>query len=317
MRRLLFICILLALAAVTTSAEVVEGIVVRVNERILTIGDMRRRAVEKAAELGKPIPPEEYPELVQEAADELCLLERAQELKIEIASEEVDQAVTQLRQSNRIESEAAFDAMLRDLGLSLPGLRSRLRDTITINRVLQKEVGELPITEQELKNRWERERDALLMPEKVHIVHAVFPAGDEQQRQRELARARRLAGAAASGGNFAALVAAEVEQGNASGGDLGELAVVDLRAEVREAVQALQPGEISEPFVTSAGVHVLQLVSRTPPTVRPFTPELREELYQKELAERYQARLREVVDRLKRRYVVETRPELFTPSQES
>jgi parvulin-like peptidyl-prolyl isomerase len=317
MKSLLFVAILAALATVPTAAEVVEGIVVRVNERILTIADMRRRALEKAAELGKPIPAEEFPELVQEAADELCLLERALELKIEIAPEEVDQAVTQLRQSNRIASEAAFDAMLREMGLSLSGLRSRLRDTITINRVLQKEVGELPITEQELKNRWEREREAFLLPEKVHIIHAVFAAEDEQQRQRELARARRLAAAAASGSDFAALVAAEVAQGNASGGDLGELAVVDLRSEVRQAVEALQPGEISEPFVTSAGVHVLQLISRTPPTVKPFTPELREELYQKELAERYQARLRQVVDRLKRRYVVETRPELFTPPQGS
>ncbi len=312
MRRYFPACIVAALLGVATSAEVIEGIVVRVNERILTIGDMHRRVLEKAAELGKPIPAAEYPALVQEAADELCLLERAQELKIEIASEEVDRAVTQLRENNRIETEAAFDAMLRDMGLSLASLRSRLRDTIAINRTLQKEVGELPITEQELKSRWEREREAFLMPEKVHIIHAVFAAEDELKRERELARARRLAAAAASGGDFAALVAAEVEQGNASGGDLGELAISDLRSEVRQVVEALQPGEISEPFVTSAGVHVLQLVSRTPPTVKPFTPEVREELYQKELAQRYQARLREVVDSLKQRYVVETRPELFT-----
>lgn len=317
MRRTLSLCVVTALLGVPIFAEVVEGIVVRVNERILTIGDMHRRVLEKAAELGTPIPPAEYPALVQEAADELCLLERAQELKIEITPEEVDQAVTQLRQSNRIDSEAAFDAMLRDMGLSLSSLRARLRDTITINRALQKEVGELPITEQELKSRYERERDTFLLPEKVRLVHAVFAAADDQQRQRALSRARRLAAAAASGGDFAALVAAEVEQGNTSGGDLGELAVADLRSEVRQAVQALQPGEISEPFVTSAGVHVLQLVSRTPPTVRPFTPELRDELHQKELAERYQARLRQVVETLKRRYVVETRPELFISRQES
>lgn len=317
MRRILATCLLAALAGGPSAAEVIEGIVVRVNERILTISDMRRRVLEKAAELGAPIPSSEYPAVVQEAADELCLLERAQELKIEIAPEEVDQAVTQLRQSNRIESEAAFDAMLREMGLSLTGLRARLRDTIAINRALQKEVGELPITEQELKARWERERDAYMLPEKVHIVHAVFAAEGEQQRERELARARRLGAAARSEGVFAALVAEEVAQGTASGGDLGELALTDLRVEVREAVQALQPGEISEPFLTPAGAHILQLVSRTPPTVKPFTPEVQEELYQKELAERYQGRLRLVVDSLKKRYVVETRPELFAPRQES
>lgn len=306
---------LLALAlAASAAAEVVEGIVVRVNERILTVRDMRRRALEKAAELGTPVPVSEYAALVQEAADELCLLERALELKIEISEEEVDKAIAQLRQSNRIDSDAAFDAMLREMGLSLASLRSRLRDTIAMNRTLQKEIGEFPITEQEIKARWEREREAYMLPERVHIVHALFAAEDEAQRERALAQARRLAAAARSSGNFAALVAEEVAQGTASGGDLGELPVADLRAEVRQAVQGLAPGEISEPFLTSSGAHVLQLVARIPPGLKPFTPEIREELYQKELNERYQARLRMVVDNLKKRYVVATRPELFAPT---
>ncbi len=317
MRRILAVVAFASQLVLPASAEIIEGIVVRVNERILTIRDMHRRVLEKSAEMGTPIPPSEYAALVQEAADELCLLERAQELKIDISSDEVDQAVTQLRQSNRIESEAAFDAMLREMGLSLTGLRARLRDTIAINRALQKEVGEIPITEQELKARWERERDAYMLPEKIHIVHLVLAAEDDQQRERELARARRLGAAARSGGNFAALVAEEVARGNASGGDLGELALDDLRAEVRQAVGALAPGEISEPFVSSAGVHILQLLSRTPASVRPFTGELQEELHEKELSERYHARLRLVVDNLKKRYVVETRPELFAPRQPS
>lgn len=298
------------------AAEVVEGIVVRVNERILTIRDMHRRVLEKSAEMGALIPPSEYAALVQEAADELCLLERAQELKIDIGTEEVDQAINQLRQSNRIESEAAFDAMLREMGLSLSGLRARLRDTIAINRALQKEVGEIPITEQELKARWERERDAYMLPEKVHLIHIVFAAEGEQSQERAFARARRLGAAARSGGDFAALVAEEVGHGNASGGDLGELALDDLRAEVRQVVQALAPGDISEPFVTPAGVHILQLLSRTPASVRPFTSALQEEIHQKEINERYQARLRLVVDNLKKRYVVETRPELFVAPQQ-
>lgn len=309
-----------ALAVVLGSpalAEVVEGIVVRVNERILTVRDMQRRALERAAELGTPISPSDYPALVQEAADELCLLERAQELKIEISSEEVDQAITQLRQNNRIDSEAAFDAMLREMGLSLATLRARLRDTITINRTLQKEVGEIPITDQELRARWERERDAYMLPEKVHIVHVVFAAESDQGRERALSRARRLLAAARSGAAFAALVADEVAGGTASGGDLGELPLADLRAEVRQALQALKPGEISEPFLTPTGVHVVQLIAHIPATVKPFTPELREELGQRELAERYQGRLRMVVDNLKKRYVVQTRPELFTPPRGS
>ena len=56
--------------------ELVEGIVVRVNDHILTVADMRNRVREKEAEPGAAVPTEMYAMLVGEAADEQVLLER-------------------------------------------------------------------------------------------------------------------------------------------------------------------------------------------------------------------------------------------------
>jgi len=113
-------CVLLFLtlagpAFAAEPARLVEGIVVRVNDRILTTADMRQRAAERMAESGKPVPPEQYGDLVRDAADELCMLERAAELKIEVGDDEVAAAVNGLREQNQVQDEATFEKYAAEL----------------------------------------------------------------------------------------------------------------------------------------------------------------------------------------------------------
>jgi parvulin-like peptidyl-prolyl isomerase len=293
--------------------QIVDAIVVRVNDRIISVTGMRQRAAEHAAERGQPVPVEAYPMLVQEAADELCLLERGAELKLEISDEEIDAAIQQLKEQNRVPDDETFARMLRELGLSLPRLRQRLHDNIMVNRVLSHEVGELPITEEEVRQRYERDKENYAVPERFALEHIVYPvAPDRSDLQLKLARARRLVAAARAGGSFLDLVTQETALGDATGGDLGVLVLTDLRPEVRDVVAAMKPGDISEPFVSAIGVHVGRLRESFPASYKPFS-EVAEELRNRELDERYRERLRGVVDGLKTRYVVVVHPELFTP----
>lgn len=303
-----------AVAAAENTRSFVEGIVVRVNDRILTTADMRMRVVEKTAETGRAPAPGDYPALVNEAVDELCLLERATELKIEVSDDDVSGAIAQLRESNRIADEQTFQAMLQQMGMTIDQLRRRLRETIAINRVLGREVTQTPITEEELRQRYAREQETFRVPEKVHLEHVVFAIEEGGDQAAVMNEARRLAAAARSGGNFLALVDEQVKAGRASGGDLGVLEESDLRSEVRNAVGELKGGEISEPFVTSAGVHVVRVAERIPPTVKPFE-EVADELRMRETSDRNRGRLTDVVAGLKQRYVVEVHPELFTASK--
>ncbi len=306
---------LAATAALAAPTQLVEGIVVRVNDRILTTADMRQRAAERAAETGIQVPPTAYPELVQEAADELCILERAAELKLEVSNEEVNAAIKQLRERNNVPDDATFEKMLSGMGLTLDDLKGRVRNNILIQRLLQREVGELPITEEELRQRYEKEKSSFMIGERVHLEHIVFPVlADRSNLDAQLAAARRLAAAARASGDFLTLVKQEVAAGNGSGGDLGTLLLTDLRAEVRDAVATMKPGEISEPFTSSAGVHVVRLVERIAPTVRPFA-EVEKDLRERETERRYREHLDSVVAELKKRYIVETHPELLATSK--
>jgi len=304
--------LLLAASAFAAERNLIEGIVVRVNDRILTTRDMNKRMIERAAEMGQAVPAEEIPAFVDEIADELCLLERAAELKIEVASEELDQALKGLREENRLEDDAAFEAMLRTTGLSAEQLRNRVRDTILVRRVLGHEMGSLPITEEELRQLYERHKDSFMVGERVQLEHLVVAvSGQGSDRGAKRAQLERLAAAARADGNFTALVAAEVAAGRGSGGDLGEVMVSDLRPEVRSAVEKLSEGEISAPFESSLGIHIARLVKRLPAAPKPFESVV-DQLRDREMARRYRERLSGVVSGLKERYVVETHAELMT-----
>lgn len=313
---LLAVLAALLIVPATFAAEptLVEGIVVRVNDRILTTSDMRARIREQAAETGKPVPPSEYPQAIQDAADELCLLERAKELKIEVSDEEVDAAVKRLEEANRVTDEKTFEQMLKNTGITMAQLRQRLQQTLLIQHVLAQEVGDLPITEEELRQRYEKDKDQFMVPERVHLQHVIFQFGpDAEDKGEKMHEARLLVAAARSGGDFLKLVHEQVAAGQAAGGDLGTLNVGDLRKEIREVVEKLKPGEISEPFPTSAGVHVVKLVEHFASHAKPFK-DVEEALRNSELAERYHNRLTGVVAKLKKRYVVVIHPEYFIGS---
>jgi parvulin-like peptidyl-prolyl isomerase len=315
MKPVVMFVMLTAAPLLAADRQLVEGIVVRVNDRILTTADMRQRAADQAAETGRPFPPEGYPDLVQQVADEMCILERAAELKLEVSNEEVDARLMQLRQDNHIPDDASFEAMLRSTGLTLDGLKARVRDGILVQRLISREVGDLAITEEELRQRYEKEKDTFMIGERAHLEHIVMPlAADHSNLEVTLAAARRLVAAARASGDFKALVESEMAAGHGTGGDLGVVVVNDLRPEVRNVVVALKVGEISDPFTSSAGVHVIQLLERIPPSARPFA-EVENQLRQQEMDQRYRDHITSVVTELKKRYVVETHPELMATTK--
>jgi parvulin-like peptidyl-prolyl isomerase len=306
------LCGLLLAAVAAADRHLVEAIVVRVNDRVLTIRDMRRRMVERAAETGRPVQPSEYERFVGETADELCLLERAAELKLDVTKEEVDEAVAQLKEDNHLADDAAFRAMLTTTGMTEKQLRDRLHDTLLVRRVLAHEVGTLAITEEEVRQRYEREKASFVIPARVHLQHIVLSlAADRHDEAAKRARLERLAAAVRAGNDFLTLVEREVAAGDAVGGDLGELFVSDLRSEVAKAIEGLAPGQLAGPFESPAGLHLVLLVARLEPSFKPFE-EVAQEVRERELNERHFHKLAGVVADLKTRYIVEVHPEYLT-----
>lgn len=83
---------------------------------------------------------------------------------------------------------------------------------------------------------------------------------EEQARERLATMKRRIEAGQA---DFAALARASSQDGSAAdGGDLGWSNPGQFVPEFEEVLEALRPGEISEPIVSRFGVHLIQLIER-------------------------------------------------------
>lgn len=116
-----------------------------------------------------------------------------------------------------------------------------------------------PVDEADLQAEYEAELENYQYQTENRVSHILFEAGDEQAKQVALAQNRLL-----DGEDFAA-VASDLSDdiGSASsGGDLGFSSGDAFPPEMEEAIAALEPGVVSEPVATDAGIHLILVTER-------------------------------------------------------
>lgn len=304
---------LLSVASIAVAADrtVLEGVLIRVNDRIVTLSDFKDRVQLELSQ--RPEPPKgenlkKFTRALYDAMlDEQILLERADEKKITAEDKDLDRAIAGLRKQNNLEDDKAFKQALAEMGMTEDQLRDRYRQTMVLQRVVQSEVGSVDITAEEVRQEYEKEKERFKTPAKVELKQLFFPvAEDGKDRESVLARVRGLVERARNGADLQA----EATLAGVELSDLGQIPIKDLRPELRDALKGLKEGEISDPLMTSGGFQVLLLQRRIAEGYRPF-PEVQELLRRRLSQMRYQGQTSGLVERLKKEYLVETHPELL------
>lgn len=161
---------LVTLGAAVPRAEIIERVLVKVNDDIITQSDLetRQSAVVKArrenpqsmtnAELTKMLA-EITPQVIVEAVDELLLLQRGKELGYHLTEEKLKQVIDNIKKENRIETEEQFQQALKNENMTMAELRARLEKSMIIQEVQGNEVlGHISVTEAEAKAYTRRTR---------------------------------------------------------------------------------------------------------------------------------------------------------------
>jgi peptidyl-prolyl cis-trans isomerase SurA len=272
-----------AFATFTASAaELVEGIVVRVGDRIVTrtqydrrLSDMYRDIEQNAtAENREALKAEAKKSLVNEMIDELLIKDRADRLGVTVTDAEVKEAVDRLKQQYGITTDQQFESSLRQSGLNRVEMEARLRDTIVSNKVFGRELrSREDLSDPELRERYNREKDRYRLPERAQLREIVILKPEDPTKLEEArARATEVAEAAKKPTvNFANLASTMSEAGSREkGGDLGEVAKGDLVAALDTAVFTAAPGGVVGPIETKSAWHIVKVEQRLPSEVPSF-----------------------------------------------
>src|SRR5215212_10088502 len=272
----------IALTSLSASAEVLEGIVVRVGDRIITRTQYERRLHDGFAEIDQTVRPEQAAtaredlrkHLVDDMISELLIKDRADRLNISITDADIKEAVARLKQQHGITSDEQFDASLKNSGLTRPEMEARLRETLITQKVFGRELkNRSDLTDAELRERYNREKESFRLPERAHLREIVVltpedasKVAEARQRAADLAEAARKPGA-----DFASVASTMSESGTRDkGGDLGEVAKGDLVTELDKAVFNAPNGTILGPLETKSAWHILLVEQRLPSEVPGF-----------------------------------------------
>jgi len=273
-------------------SEILEQVLVKVNGEIFTKTDLETRQVTdirtrgKQIDLSTPQGNEELrkaiadvtPMLLVGVVDEMLIIQRGKELGYRVSEEQFKQILDNLKTQNKIENDEQLVAALKQENMTMADLRKNLERTVIAQRVQQAEVfGRVAITEDEARKYYDAHMAEFTTPSSLMLreilvtvpadARGVNAAADDAAKAKaEDARKRVAAGEAFD------KVAAELSDSasKANGGLIGPLNTNDLSADFRKVLEALKPGEMTQPIRTQRGYQILQLESATPTKILEF-----------------------------------------------
>lgn len=295
--------------AASLRGDVIERVMARVNSQIVTLSEFQARqaaAVQQARVAEDQIEPflrQNNARLLDEAIEELLLVDRGLALGLKLRPESVDQIVEDIKKEQNIASEEQFQEQLRREGLTLEALKRNIERSIIVRQVRAREIEpKAQLAEADVRSEYEkRKASEYTKKSSVHLYELVLSGDAAQARTQEaLSRLRK-------GEDFEAVARAlSVAPSKASGGDLGRIEPGDLAPVLANAVVALQPGQTSEPIQLEGTTRILKVRERLPEEVTPFD-QVKEKLFEEMARAKFEKAYVAYVAELRKNAVVDPR----------
>jgi parvulin-like peptidyl-prolyl isomerase len=299
----------LVLTAAPARAVVVDGIAAIVNGEVITRLELEKAGRIALEERLRTAPVAEQEQLRRQTLtavlEQLVLVriqtQRARQAGLQVTPGEIDTAIANIREQNRM-SEDVLARLLLERGMSEAEYRSDIEDQIRLSKLVQREIrAKVTATDAEVGAWFNEHRQEWFRPEKIRIRHLLVPLPPEPTAEEAAAaRAKALALLARvkGGEDFAELVRAETP-GNPSAADLisGEIARGELFPALEAAAFALPVGGVSEPVPSPAGLHLVQVVERTPayePKLEEVRASIEQKIVDRKTRDRYDAWLKQI-----------------------
>jgi peptidyl-prolyl cis-trans isomerase SurA len=272
-----FVPVLAALLAwlppsIVPAAQPLDQIVAVVEEDVVLRSELDRALVQARGERrasGQPVPPQDAFE--REVLEELILekLQSAAAAKagITVSDEEVDAAVASIAERNGI-TVAQLRQILGNSGMSYTGFRENIRKQILeANFQRQQLGGSIEVSEAEIDNYLEQnpvKTTSGKVVSQTRARHILVRTGERTSAQDARNRLESLRQRILNGEDFATLARANSDDTASAlrGGELGWINPGDTTPDFERQLENLGINEISQPFKTPFGYHIVQVQER-------------------------------------------------------
>ncbi len=267
--------------------QVVEDVIARVNDQVITSSDYDRALKEmdqEARQRGETMQQmeDDHKDLLRNLIDQQLWVSKGKELGITGETELVKQ-LDEIRKKYNLASMEDLEKAAPQQGVSFEDFKANLRNQIITQDVMRQEVGRhLNVTPGEAYRYFLQHQKEYAQPESVHLAEILIstnpPAnaqGSQSSESARLALARAKAddieAKLKAGGNFDQIARASSDGPTAAqGGDLGKFQRGNLAKVLEDATFPLKPGQFTQPIRTRQGYVILKVLEHNPGGVPPF-----------------------------------------------
>ena len=284
-----------AASPITPNGEVVEDVVARVNDQVITRTEYAR-AQEGLVQEAKQENwtesefEEKQHDLLRDMIDQQLLISKGKDLGISGDAETMRQ-LDEIRKRANLPDLAALQKAAEQQGVSFEDFKQNVRNQAITQQVVREEVGKrINITPSEEQTYYKQHAQEFQQPEQVHLSEILVPT-PENATDAQVTEAQTKADAVEaklkSGANFAEVAKASSGGPTASaGGDLGDFKRGTLGDVLEKATFGLPAGQFTEPIRTRQGYVILRVDSHqaagTPP-IESVEGQVQEAIYMSQL----------------------------------
>ncbi len=243
---------------------VVEDIVARVNDQVITHSDYERSMKDldqEAKQHGATMQEisEAHKDLLRDLIDRQLWLSKGKELGIN-GETELIQKLNEIRKQYNLETMDDLEKAAKEQGVSYEDFKANIRNGIITQEVMRDQVGrKIQFTEGEVQRWYEQHKQEYAQPESVKLSEILISTGAGGDDPAKLAEAKAKAddieAKLHAGGDFSQL-AKSFSDGTtaAQGGEFGNFHHGELAKVFEDATFNLQPGQYTEPIRDQAGI---------------------------------------------------------------
>lgn len=302
-----FICVLMivALCGVSSASILLDKVIAVVNQEVITWSDLYKAMEFEASDKIKDIKEEEKRKMFKEnegpflevLIDMKLQIQAAKQKGIYAAAEEITEAINDIKKKYSMDEQTLTASLARE-GLTLDEYKKKLSEQIILSRVVSQEVrNKIVVSDAEIAKYIEKSRDTLITDDAFRIRQIFFrkPQNPSDRKTAE-EKAGTVYQQIKAGENFAALAQKHSEDPSGkAGGDLGFIKKGQMAKEFTDVLSQMKAGDISQPFWTDMGLHIIKLEEKIEKQSEAALKEsAKNKLIEQRFSEKYKHWLREL-----------------------
>jgi peptidyl-prolyl cis-trans isomerase SurA len=266
-----------SLALSLARAEILEEIVAKVNNSMITRTQLQERLAVYEQQLRAKYSGDELGAKTEAAADGLLRNMITETLLVQRAEVLLDldkvrkNLLDDFKKQQKIQSDEELDQLLKEQNMTRQELLDTLMRLSIPHEIINYEVRrKISVSEKDIQAYYDEHRQDFVRPERV-VFREIVLLYEEANKEEVRARAQAVRRELDAGKDFGEL-AAEVSEVSSKerGGLVGPYTKGELNAAIESQVFALKPGELAGPIETSRAFHIIRLETKEGEQVTPL-----------------------------------------------